>query len=143
MKLIKTYRALLVLILCAAAGVTASAYRSGASFESGGAQDVTTLDRRISMLEQRFYTIESSINRLEQQTALYGRTATPSTSVRDSEISSLRGEIESLQHRLIEVECGLSKLDERTLTPALRQARERAGTNRVYPCRLDETLQKD
>jgi predicted RNase H-like nuclease (RuvC/YqgF family) len=139
MNLIKTWRLPLTIILCVATGVTAHTYRSDSSLESGittSAQDVTSLDRRISLLEQRFYAVESSINRLEQQTALSGRMATPSTSARDSEISLLRGEIEVLQRRLVEVECGLVKLDERTLAPTIRQARERAGAGVTDPCRL-------
>ena len=139
MNVIKSWRVLVVIILCVAAGVTASAYRGHSSLESGGtagAQDVTSLDRRISLLEQRFYAVESSINRLEQQAALSGRAATPSTSARDPEVSLLRGEIELLQRRLIEVECGLVRLDERTLAPAIRQARDRADAANADPCRL-------
>lgn len=139
MNITKSWRVLLVIILCVAAGVTARAYRVNGSLESGdaaGAQDVTFLDRRISLLEQRFYAIESSINRLEQQVALSGRSSTGSTSARDPEVSLLRGEIEILQRRLVEVECGLLRLDERTLAPAIRQARERADTGNADPCRL-------
>lgn len=141
MSIVKTWRLPLVIILCVVAGVTAHAYRNNGSSESNaatGAQDVTNLDRRISLLEQRFYGVESSINRLEQQAALSGRSSvTPSTSARDSEVSLLRGEIEMLQRRLAEVECGLAKLDERTLAPAVREARQRAGTGgSADPCRL-------
>jgi hypothetical protein len=139
MKITKSWRVLLIIISCVAAGVTASAYRANGSLESGvpaGAQDVTFLDRRISLLEQRFYAVESSLNRLEQQVALSGRSTTGSMSARDPEVSLLRGEIELLQRRLIEVECGLVRLDERTLAPAIRQARERADAGNADPCRL-------
>jgi hypothetical protein len=56
--------------------------------------------------------------------------------LRDPEIGLLRGEVETLQRRLVEVECGLARLDERTLTPAAREARKRAGTSVTDPCRL-------
>jgi predicted RNase H-like nuclease (RuvC/YqgF family) len=142
MNTIKTWRVPLAIILCVAVGVTARTYPGSSNnspSESGikrDTQDVTNLDRRISLLEQRFYAIESSINRLEQQAALYGREARPSSSLRDPEIGLLRGEVETLQRRLVEVECGLARLDERTLTPAAREARKRAGTSVTDPCRL-------
>ncbi|MBD0327121.1 MAG: hypothetical protein ICV68_11855 [Pyrinomonadaceae bacterium] len=142
MNVMKTWRVPLVIILCVAVGVTARTYPGGSSRSSSdtdnraGAQDVTNLDRRISLLEQRFYAVESSINRLEQQAALYGRQAQPSSSVRDPEIGLLRGEVETLQRRLIEVECGLARLDERTLSPAAREARKPAGSSGTDPCRL-------
>lgn len=96
------------------------------------AQDLTGLERRISLLEQRFYTVETSINRLEQQTRL--APGTTSSTERTVEINLLRSEIETLQRRLAEAECGLLKLDERTLTPAAREARRR--TANTDPCRL-------
>lgn len=140
MKGLKIWRVALGVILCAAIGATAGAYRgtsSSASSVTAGAQDVAGLDRRISALEQRFYAIESSLNRLEQQMALSQRMATPPASTRDLEINLLRGEIEALERRLREIECGLVKLDERTTTPAAREARKRAGAISTDPCRLN------
>ena len=142
MNLIKSWRVpFVVIIMCVAAGVTARAYRSDRSLESvtdsGAPQDVTNLDRRISLLEQRFYAIETSINRLEQQTALNGRGTAPSANVRDSEITLLRAEWGALQRNLVEIECGLVKLDERTLAAATREARKRAGASSTDPCRLN------
>lgn len=96
------------------------------------AQDLTNIERRISLLEQRFYSVETSINRLEQQTRLSPNNA--SSTDRTIEINLLRSEIETLQRRLAEAECGLLKLDERTLSPAAREARRRAAT--TDPCRL-------
>ena len=140
MNVIKTWRVPLVIILCVAVGVTARTYPGSGSSETSnrtGTQDVTNLDRRLSLLEQRFYAVESSINRLEQQAALYGREAQPSSSVRDPEIGLLRGEVETLQRRLIEVECGLARLDERTLAPAVREGRKKTDASVTDPCRLN------
>jgi predicted RNase H-like nuclease (RuvC/YqgF family) len=125
--------------MLAVAALTLSAYR-GTSLSSASAvrdtQDLTSLERRISLLEQRFYSVESSINRLEQQSRLSQGAASPSTSERTLEINLLRSEIDALQRRLAEIECGLTKLDERTLTPAAREARRRAGAGNTDPCRL-------
>ena len=98
-------------------------------------QDVRTLDRRISLLEQRLYSIESSISRL-QQSALSQREPISQPGVRDPEINLIRGEIQSLQLRLNELECGLIKLDERT-TISVRDTRKRAGAKPTDPCRLN------
>ncbi len=98
-------------------------------------QDVISLDRRISLLEQRFYAVESKINRLEQQVAFSQRTPSPSSSGRELEL--LRNQLELLERRLVEIDCGLVKLDERTLTPAAREARHNQGTNMTDPCRLN------
>src|SRR5918992_181513 len=76
-------------------------------------QDPAGLDRRISLLEQRFYSLESSINRLQQVVASQRSTgSTPDTN--DREITLLSQELQRLQLRLTEVEGGLVKLDERT-----------------------------
>jgi predicted RNase H-like nuclease (RuvC/YqgF family) len=128
-----------LVILLAVAALTFSAYR-GTSLSSASAvrdtQDLTSLERRISLLEQRFYSVESSINRLEQQSRFSQSAPSPSTSERTLEINLLRSEIEALQRRLAEIECGLTKLDERTLTPAAREARRRTGAGNTDPCRL-------
>jgi predicted RNase H-like nuclease (RuvC/YqgF family) len=98
------------------------------------AQDVTYLSGRISSLEQRFYSLESSINQLRQQmNASRPSQVTPNS--RDPEIDRLRSEIQFLQERVREVECATAKLDERTLSPASREAR-RAGRQDPDPCRL-------
>jgi hypothetical protein len=131
----------LLLVLLALTFVMASAYRgrrvtaAGAPTPPAETQDLTSLERRISMLEQRFYGVESSINRLEQQTR--GSQPMPASTERAVEINLLRGEMEMLQRRLIEIECGLTRLDERTLAPAAREARRRAGAGNTDPCRLN------
>src|SRR4029078_8291891 len=94
-------------------------------------QDVIRLDARISQLEQRFYTIENSLRTLEQQSRITGMNR--GGSVTPDDIALLRSEIQTLQVRIMEDECALAKLDERTLTPTAREARRRAaGTD---PCR--------
>jgi hypothetical protein len=130
----------LPVFLCAVASITASAYwcnNSSLLVEAAHPQDNTMLERRIGQLEQRFYTIETSINRLEQQAVLSQRPTIPPPVARDTEVTLLRSEVEALQRRLGEIECGLSKIDERTLAPALRDARRKSGVASTDPCRLN------
>lgn len=139
MSFLKKWRLALGIVLCAVIGVMANAYpgkSSSALEDMMGAQDVRSLDRRISSLEQRLYSIESSINRL-QQSALSQRTPVSQPSARDQEINLLRGEIQTLQLRLSEIECGLVKLDERTTSSAVREARRSEGAKTADPCRLN------
>jgi uncharacterized coiled-coil protein SlyX len=96
------------------------------------------------MIEQRFYMMESRLNSLEQQSR-YQSSTSPSSSVRtDSELSSLRTQLElmraqmdTLNRRLADVECGLLKVDERTLTQAARDMRRRGREDENEPCRLN------
>jgi hypothetical protein len=121
-----------------AIAVMASLHRGTNALPSGignDTQDVISLDRRISLLEQRFYAVESKVNRLEQQVAFSQRTPTPSNSGRELEL--VHHQTEMLERRLVEIDCGLVKLDERTLTPAAREARGSLGTNVNDPCRLN------
>ena len=100
-------------------------------------QDVIRLDSRVSQLEQRFYTIENSLRTLEQQSRMSGMTGR-GAAVTPEEIAALHSEIQTLQVRLMEDECALAKLDERTLTAAAREARHKAvGSD---PCRLNFDL---
>ena len=93
-------------------------------------QDPASLDRRISMLEQRFYTLETSMNRL-QQVLTSQRSTGSSSDLRSQEVDQLQAEVQRLQLRLNEVECGLLKLDERTAG-----ANRRTGETRPPdPCR--------
>jgi hypothetical protein len=98
-------------------------------------QDVRSLDRRISLLEQRLYSIESSISRMQSEVSL--RSPVPQSSARDQEINLIRGEMQALQLRVSEIECGLLKLDERTTVSARDDNRKRAGGKPADPCRLD------
>jgi hypothetical protein len=93
-------------------------------------QDVIRLENRLSQLEQRMYSIETSLRTVEQQTRLAG---VSSRNVSPEEIAVMHSEIQTLQNRMIEDECSLAKLDERTLTP---ERRRRAGAT-TDPCRLN------
>jgi predicted RNase H-like nuclease (RuvC/YqgF family) len=129
MNISKQSNLVLVVILCAVIGVMASISRGSSASE---AQDVSSLDRRLSLLEQRFYSIESNITRLQQYVAAQRPPVSqPSTS--DRELSMIREEIQRLNVRMNEIECGLIKLDERTTPAARRNAADKSND----PCRLN------
>src|SRR6185369_1296120 len=69
MNLSKQANLVLVILLCAVIGVMASNSRGNSATAAVANQDPSSLDRRISLLEQRFYTIESNISRLQQYMA--------------------------------------------------------------------------
>jgi|SRR5215203_3040451 len=94
-------------------------------------QDVIRLESRMNQIEQRLYGIETSIRTLEQQSRLAN--AGPRDASRDLEI--LRSALQTLESRIIQDECSLAKLDERTLASA---ARRRAGV--TNPCRRNVDL---
>jgi hypothetical protein len=99
-------------------------------------QDAIRLESRISQLEQRFYTLETSMRTLEQQTRMGG--LSQRGGVTPDDIALLRSEIQTLQVRIMEDECALAKLDERTLSPTAREARRRSAGN--DPCRANFEL---
>lgn len=88
-------------------------------------QELRTLESRVQMLEQRIYSIEASLNRL--QTA-----PQRSSSNSEVEVTLMRQEIQNLTSRVLDVECGLLKLDQRTTVP-------RAAPKPTDPCRLNPT----
>ena len=129
---------------CLAALVLASAAAYAARPSARGAeastepQELFNLERRVSVVEQRLNTIELSVNRLEQQSRVQSAAPQPSATLRDTELELLRSEVELLQRRLAEDECGLVRIDERTLTPSAREARRSsATTDKDDPCRLN------
>ena len=132
MSLAKQSNLVLVVVLCAVLGVMVNSSRGNSSAAATENQDVSSLDRRLSLLEQRFYSVESSISRLQQYVAAQRPPVSqPGTGVSDREISLMREEIQRLSLRVSEIECGVIKLDERT-TPASR----RSTTNKpADPCR--------
>lgn len=121
-----------VIALLAAVVVVQSGRGVAVENEAAAAQDPAGLDRRISMLEQRFYTLESSINRLQQAIASQRQSPSSSSDVSDRELTLLSQEIQRLQLRLTEVECGLVKIDERTVT-----ARRSGEPKSTDPCRAN------
>ncbi|MFN2500645.1 MAG: hypothetical protein ABR530_01390 [Pyrinomonadaceae bacterium] len=113
-----------------------SAAFSDPAMPTVSAQTDQFLARRIDQIEQRFYSIESRINRMESQTRS-SVIAPRITDNNDTEIQFLRSQIDGLRLRLGEVECGLLRVDERTLPGAGRQARNRAGAASTEPCRRE------
>ena len=99
------------------------------------AQELFSLERRISVVEQRLNTIELTVNRIEQQTRYSSSVPPASQSVRDTELELLRSQVELLQRRVAEDECGLVRIDERTLSPSARDARRKSATGNEDPCR--------
>lgn len=99
-----------------------SAARTGAG--PAPQQDFIRLEQRINQLEQRLFGIENTLRSVEQQSRLGGagsRGATP------EDVARLRLEVQALTNRLAEHECALAKLDERTLSPAMRAARRKSA----------------
>ena len=130
-------RVLSVLVFSALLGAAVKGNREpSAGSTSEGAQDTAYLDRRISMLETRFNTIESSIRNLEQQ-VMSSQRSSPGQPGRDPETSLLRSEVELLKGRVRELECGLVHLDERTLSVTSKEARKRTSGQFIDPCRLN------
>ena len=93
-------------------------------------QDAIRLETRINQLETRLYSIESGLRTLEQQSRLGGAAQ---RGLSQEDIARLRAEIQTLQLRLAEDECNLARLDERTLSPAMR----RKPGGRTDPCRAN------
>src|SRR6478672_3255739 len=98
-------------------------------------QEVLRLESRITQIEQRLYAVENNIRNLDQQSRLGSAT---SRGAGQDDLVSVRLEIQTLQQRLAEYDCGLAKLDERTLTREMREARRKsAGATSEDPCRLN------
>ena len=96
-------------------------------------QDVIRLEHRINQLEQRSYSIENSLRNIEQQSRM---AAANSGRINPAELAALQAQLHALQLRVEEDECAIAKLDERTLTPAVRSTRRRSTTTREA-CRAD------
>lgn len=133
---------LVSIVVCGGIAVAARGYTAKSSTDSTPpvAQDAGFLDRRISTLEQRFYSMESRMSRLEQQMSIAQRAVPAPTSgqnTRDHEIDLLRNEAELLKVRVGELECGILRLDERTLPENAKEARRRVGAQPTDPCRAN------
>jgi hypothetical protein len=103
-------------------------------YEPSSAQDVIRLETRINQLEQRLYTMETSIRSIEQQSRLAGAASRGGGAVSTDDFARLIAQLQALQVRVMEDECALAKLDERTLTAAQRDARRKSGAV-TDPCR--------
>jgi hypothetical protein len=144
MRIISTVLCVLIFSCVFGTGVgtgTSDSRESSFAPAAASAQDAVYLDRRISMLETRLSSIESSMRNLQQQAMNSGR-STASQPARDPEVNLLRSEVEILNSRLREVECALVRVDERTLSPGAREARRRSAAQ-SDPCRvnLDSPIQ--
>ncbi|HEY0081710.1 MAG TPA: hypothetical protein VGB61_02875 [Pyrinomonadaceae bacterium] len=135
------WAALFVLVLVAAAVAAATGTTAARNGEASAVspQDVSRIDSRLSLLEQRFYSIETTLRGLEQQSRLSGVTTSGAT--RDPEVGLLRAEAEALRLRLAEIECALVRIDERTLGAAAKEARRKSGAGGAGdPCRLSADM---
>ena len=132
------WTAVFVLISWLAAAAAAYTGRPAVTFDetrSSSPQDVTRIESRISQLEQRFYSLEMSMRSLEQQSRVSG--APRESAARDSEVVLLRAEVDALKRQLAEIECGLARVDERTLSPAAKETRRKTVARAVDSCRLN------
>lgn len=103
------------------------------------AQSDMYLSRRIDQVEQRFYSIESRLNRLEMEAHRPSAAGSRPPAGGDTEIAFLRSQLDALRVRVGEAECGLLKVDERTLTAAARAVRKRSLTGGTENCRLNSS----
>ena len=128
----------LVIVVCGVMGAAVNGYTANSSTGPApvAAQDLF-LERRINLLEQRYNSMESRMSRLEQQMSITQRmTPTPAQPMRDPEVALLRSESELLKTRVGELECGILRLDERTLSESAKEARRRTGAQPKDRCRV-------
>ena len=112
-----------------------SAVTNGWFTTTAFAQQDPFLSQRINRIEQRFTTIETRLSQLEQQTRFPSSTRNSASSTSETEIRLLRSQIDTLQLRMAETECGLLRLDERTLNNTARQTTRKSGTGKTDICR--------
>lgn len=136
----KQNKARFALYILAIFGAAAVSY-AGISAIAGGwltttayAQQDPFLSQRLNSIEQRFTTLESRLSQIEQQSR-YTAPVLESPGSRETEIRLLRSEIDALQLRVAETECGLIRLDERTLGNAARQEQRKIGAGKTDICR--------
>lgn len=122
-------RAVLLVVVIGLGVVTIS---SAARDNAGpNPQDVIRLEQRMNQLEQRLFSMDTTLRNIEQQSRLAGAGR---RGVAEEDVVQLRSELLALQQRVADHECALAKLDERTLTPAMRAARRKSGND---PCRVN------
>ena len=116
----------------ASSDLTSSELTSSELTSSEPGQDIMSVDRRVTTLEQHMYTLDSNLNQIQQQIMMLNRISSQPTGS-SAEVQQLRIELDLLRSKVAEVECALAKLDERTLTTG--KPKVRAGVK--DPCRLD------
>lgn len=90
------------------------------------AQNDAFLSRRVDMLEQRLYSMESKISQLSMQSRPSVLPSVPITTQND--INYLQTSVDGVRVRIGELECAVLKLDERTLTAAQRRTTKTGST---------------
>jgi chromosome segregation ATPase len=123
-------RAVLLVVVIGLGVVTIS---SAARNNTGPApqQDIIRLEQRMNQLEQRWFSMDTTLRNIEQQSRLAGAGR---RGVAEEDVAQLRSELLALQQRVADHECALEKLDERTLAPAVRTGRRKSGSD---PCRVN------
>lgn len=110
---------------------------SGGMTPTVSAQQDPFLSQRISQIEQRITSLETRLYRVEQDSRLPAVTMPRQIEKNDdTEYRLLSSQLQTLYLQLAEVECGLVKLDERTLTATARSARKKMPGDGER-CRLD------
>ena len=97
------------------------------------AQDPGALDRRITSLETRLFSIESNLRQVDQEVSIALRSQ-PSNRLPDPGLQTLQIQVQTLQLELDQMRCGILKLDERTL-PAGRRQSNSSSAAQPDPCR--------
>ena len=134
------YYGFVVLAILVGGAAAARAYTIKPAAAEPTVQDLVGLDNRIRTLEQRMFSIESNITRLEQRIITSQSTSGATTNIRDAENSLIRSELATLKLRLGELECATLRLDERTLPSDARsgasQNKDLCRGNPKTPIRL-------
>lgn len=129
---------ILFIVLSVGASVFGGRYQVQTGEAASEPQNLIRLESRINQLEQRLNSIEVNIRSLEQQVRLSSNAPVAGSRVAgDTEMVLLRTEIEALRQRLEEIACGLLRVDERTLGPAVSEARRKSASDAADPCRLN------
>ena len=95
-------------------------------------QDVLRLESRLTQLEQRIFAMENSLRTVEQQSRMGSMSG---RGISQEELNLLRSQFQAFEQRLREDECGLARIDERTLSPQRREARRRTAAADPDQCR--------
>src|SRR5437870_4132799 len=103
-----------LLYLVAIAALALGVYSAflGRSVQPAAAQNDAFLSRRIDQVEQRFYMVESRLNRLESNENRSSVLSSPVPNTSDVELQFLRTSIDGIRTRVGELECGVLRLDE-------------------------------